>query len=160
MSFVGKKSPNGSQEALADLHAFEAGWTRAMPVYWREKMMQLGVYDTGRLYNSVEGSIDASHRTIVHRFVEYGIYVEAGVGNGYRHGNSGKDDANGLWFMRGDNWRMPERRKKAPWFSKKYYASFMRLCEAEQYYYGDAYVGMVSDVLTNMALGQGIARNL
>ena len=62
-----------------DLRKYEEGWTREMSAYWRERMLKLGIYDTGALYRSVAGTIKS--QTIEHRFLQYGIYVAAGVGN-------------------------------------------------------------------------------
>ena len=68
------------------------GWSEFMVKMWRERMMQFAppVYDTGALSRSVQGVIHPGPVTsIEHRFLEYGIYVARGVGNGYRHNNGG-----------------------------------------------------------------------
>ena len=79
--------------------------------------------------------------TIEHHFLEYGIYVARGVGNGYRHGNGGD-----LFFLK--DWKTnPHHRQKRDWFAKKYMYSLHRLNEFEQAFYGTAYNGMVSSFL-------------
>ena len=84
-----------------DIREWERGWTDMMVKIWQENMLRLKIFDTGRLYNRMTGTVtDASGLvTICHQFLLYGIYVARGVGNGYRRGNSGKDDDNGLKFL-------------------------------------------------------------
>ena len=84
-----------------DREQYEQRWTDFMVKFWQEKMMKFSppVYDTGALYHSLIGVLHpGTPTTIEHHFLEYGIYVAAGTGNGYRRGNSGKDDDNGLQF--------------------------------------------------------------
>jgi len=83
--------------------------------------------------------------------LEYGIYVAAGTGNGYRRGNSGKDDENGLQFLRGKKWNKGKgHRQRRDWFMKKYLYSIHRLNDFEAQFYGDAYQGLISDALAAM----------
>lgn len=68
------------------------GWSDFMIKMWRERMMQFAppVYRTGALASSVQGIVHPGPvTTIEHHFLEYGIYVARGVGNGYRRGNGG-----------------------------------------------------------------------
>ena len=67
---------------------------------WREKIIQLNITDSGALRESLEEVITTGKvTTIEHRFLQYGLYVAAGVGNGFKHGNGGN-----LLFM-GDKFR-------------------------------------------------------
>lgn len=120
------------------------GWSEFMVKMWRERMMQFAppVYDTGALSRSVQGVIHPGPVTsIEHRFLEYGIYVARGVGNGYRHNNGGD-----LAFLK--DWKSnPRHRQKRDWFSKKYMYSLHRLNEFEAAYYGTTYNGLVSSFL-------------
>ena len=100
---------NGLRGSLTeqDREQYEQRWTDFMVKFWQEKMMKFSppVYDTGALYQSLAGVLHpGTPTTIEHHFLEYGIYVAAGTGNGYRRGNSGKDDENGLQFLRGKKW--------------------------------------------------------
>ncbi len=128
------------------------GWADNMIRFWQEKMMQFSspVYDTGELFASLATTLTTgANATIEHRFLEYGLYVAAGTGNGYRRGNSGKDDENGLQFMRGKKWNKGKGHRKArDWFSRKYLYSIHRLNDFEARYYGEAYQGLVSDALS------------
>lgn len=135
-----------------DIRDWERGWTSMMVKIWKENMLRLRIFDTGRLYNHVEGhATDVEGMvTISHQFMLYGIYVARGVGNGYRRGNSGKDDENGLQFL-GKDYRkarkMGKARKKRDWFSKKYFRSIRVLSEVERDLYGEAYMGTLSNVV-------------
>lgn len=114
---------------------------------WQEKMLQFAppVYDTGALSRSVQGVVHPGPvTTIEHRFLEYGIYVARGVGNGYNRGNGGD-----LKFLK--DWKTnPHHRQKRDWFSKKYMYSLHRLNEFEAAYYGQTYQGLVSSFLWQM----------
>lgn len=126
------------------------GWSEFMVKMWRERMMQFAppVYDTGALSRSVQGVIHPGPVTsIEHRFLEYGIYVARGVGNGYRHNNGGD-----LAFLK--DWKSnPHHRQKRDWFSKKYMYSLHRLNEFEAAYYGITYNGLVSSFLRQLFTG-------
>lgn len=91
------------------------GWSDFMVKMWQEKMLQFAppVYDTGALSRSVQGVVHPGPvTTIEHRFLEYGIYVARGVGNGYNRGNGGD-----LKFLK--DWKTnPHHRQKRDWFSK------------------------------------------
>lgn len=126
------------------------GWSEFMVKMWRERMMQFAppVYDTGALSRSVQGVIHPGPVTsIEHRFLEYGIYLARGVGNGYRHNNGGD-----LAFLK--DWKSnPHHRQKRDWFSKKYMYSLHRLNEFEAAYYGTTYNGLVSSFLRQLFTG-------
>lgn len=186
MSFVKRQIENrkysgthgrygNTHDLLLELHAYEEGWTKAMPIYWREKLLSLGVYDTGKLYRSLTGSINVNHTEIMHKFLEYGIYVEAGTGKEFTKGSEGRN-AQGQLKILDDSYReehgLNKRRKvkgkwvgghpreKKPWFALKYYSSVMRLSEFEANYYGEAYNGLLSTALQDIFGNTGIVRNL
>lgn len=120
------------------------GWSDFMVKMWQEKMLLFAppVYDTGALSRSVQGVVHPGPvTTIEHRFLEYGIYVARGVGNGYSRGNGGD-----LKFLK-DRKTNPHHRQKRDWFSKKYMYSLHRLNEFEAAYYGQTYQGLVSSFL-------------
>lgn len=94
-----------------DLEQYERAWADNMVKFWQEKMMAFSppVYDTGMLHDSLSALMHPGPvTTITHHFLEYGLYVAAGTGNGYRRGNSGKDDDEGLQFMHGGKWKKAE----------------------------------------------------
>lgn len=145
-------SQNGLKPNMTDAEhqKWLEGWSEFMVKMWRERMMQFAppVYDTGALSRSVQGVIHPGPVTsIEHRFLEYGIYVARGVGNGYRHNNGGD-----LAFL--EDWKSnPHHRQKRDWFSKKYMYSLHRLNEFEAAYYGTTYNGLVSSFLRQLFTG-------
>jgi hypothetical protein len=142
-----------------ELIKFEKGWCDFMVDIWHDRQMQLRIKDTGNLISSVQGEIQSgATRIITHKFLEYGIYVAAGVGNGYRHGNSGKDDENGLQFLKKD--KKGKHRKRRDWFNRKYFYSMKRLNEKEAEFYGEAYQGMLSTALDELFSSDSRLRSL
>lgn len=145
-------SQNGLKPNMTDAEhqKWLEGWSEFMVKMWSERMMQFAppVYDTGALSRSVQGVIHPGPVTsIEHRFLEYGIYVARGVGNGYRHNNGGD-----LAFLK--DWKSnPHHRQKRDWFSKKYMYSLHRLNEFEAAYYGTTYNGLVSSFLRQLFTG-------
>lgn len=131
------------------IERYEEGWTREMMTYWRERMLRLGVYDTGALYRSLAGSrMGGTPTTIEHKFLYYGIYVAAGTGRGYTKGNGGD-----LAFLK--DWKTSTKhRKRRDWIWKKYFSSVMRLSETEAAFYGEAYSGLMAEALTDMIGGR------
>lgn len=148
------KSGQTGRKTKQDLNQYEQHWTEFMVKFWQEKMMQFSppVYDTGTLHDTITGMLHPGNpTTIEHHFREYGLYVAAGTGNGYRRGNSGRDDENGLQFLRGKKWNKGAgHRKRRDWFSRKYLYSIHRLNDFEASYYGEMYQGLLSDALDAM----------
>lgn len=99
-------------------------WTAMMTTIWRERIVRLGAVSTGHLFDSVvQHSISVSAQTISisFDFLEYGIYVDAGTGKGYKRNNGGS-----LHFL--DNRYRAERRlgkprERRPWYSTSWYIS-------------------------------------
>ena len=82
------------------IEQYERGWSRMMIDIWREKIIQLNITDSGALRESLEEVIKTGRTTTIeHTFLWYGLYVAAGVGHGFKHGNGGN-----LLFM-GDKYR-------------------------------------------------------
>lgn len=72
----------------ADIDAYNRGWARFLVDILQEQIDKLSVSDTGSLKQSVEYAMDGTD-TIEHKFLMYGLYVSAGVGKGFKHGNGG-----------------------------------------------------------------------
>ena len=82
------------------IEQYERGWSRMMIDIWREKIIQLNITDSGALQGSLQELVSTGHvTTIEHKFLQYGLFVAAGVGKGFAHGNGGD-----LLFM-GDKYR-------------------------------------------------------
>lgn len=113
------------------------GWTKFMIEIWKEKINQVGARDTDALFHSVdnfkmEGNKDSFE--ITHSFLDYGLFVDRGVGKEFKKGNGGD-----LGFY--------PTREARKWFSIKYYASFMNLKEYLEKAYADNFVMMMKETL-------------
>lgn len=83
-----------------EIEQYERGWSRMMVDIWREKIQQLNITDSGALQGSLQELVSTGRvTTIEHKFLQYGLFVAAGVGKGFEHGNLGD-----LLFM-GDRYR-------------------------------------------------------
>ncbi len=154
-----------------DLRDWERAWTEMMVTIWQEKIRRLGIIDTMSLHNSLEHRISNSGGAvqIAHEFLMYGIYVAKGVGRGYRRGNSGLDDDDGLQFL-GKSYRKAHGRNKKrlrskkiegkmtsgkprqrrDWFTPRYLDSIDLLTQIETRMYGEGYMGTLSNVVAAM----------
>lgn len=73
-----------------EIELYERGWSRMMLDIWREKIVQLNITDSGGLQGSLQELVTTGQvTTIEHKFMQYGLYVAAGVGKGFAHGNPG-----------------------------------------------------------------------
>lgn len=176
-------------EVIDELLKYEKGWTENMGTYWRERMERLRTIDTGALYASIKGHLEqGSVTTIEHNFLQYGIYVAAGVGpahvwkkwteaqGGEKIMRPNDGDLDFLNKQYRAERELDKPKKVGPawggrvaggvpigrrdWFSAKYYASVMKLNEHEASFYGDAYNGLMASALTEIFKGIGAARNL
>lgn len=144
-----------------DIRAWERGWADMMIKIWKENILRMGIVRTGALKNSLSYNIGnaTGQITIAHQFLLYGIFVARGTGNGYRRGNSGKDDENGLQFL-GKSYRKAHKlgkpRQKREWWLPRYLSSVNVLTEVERSLYGEAYMGTLSDVVKAMFGGSSI----
>lgn len=136
-----------------DLQNYVKAWYAKMAEIWCDRIDLLGIKDTGALAISVRN--DAFNFTgdswlLSFRYLEYGIYVDLGVGNGYKHDNGGD-----LAFL-SDAYRYEhkkgKKRKKRPWFNKSWYISQLILKEKLAEIIGDEFSGMF-DNLTNRERG-------
>ena len=83
-----------------EMQEYERGWSKMMVDIWREKIQQLNIDDSGALRDSMQELVSTGQvTTIEHKFLQYGLFVAAGVGKGFAHGNGGD-----LLFM-GDKYR-------------------------------------------------------
>ena len=72
------------------IEQYERGWSRMMIDIWREKIIQLNITDSGALQGSLQELVTTGQvTTIEHKFLQYGLFVAAGVGKGFAHGKGG-----------------------------------------------------------------------
>jgi len=136
-----------NNEADIQRARYITAWNSTMVDIWRDRIATLGAVDTGRLYNSVVNQpIQADGRffeaTLSFNFMEYGIYVDRGVGREFARGNAGDVD---VVQRKGGGKRWRGQREVRPWFSRAYYASFKKLQEFLAENMQAEFAGMVSD---------------
>lgn len=127
------------KQALQEREKYINAFNNTMVEIWKEQIILLGVIDTGQLLQSPVGiRCDKDDRittiTLSQSFLEYGLWQNYGTGRETPRGNPG------------DIGRAKVRQKR-PWFSRKFYASFMNLKEFMADSLGREFLGMVSDAL-------------
>ncbi len=135
------------QQVIDTREKYVKAWNDCMVDFWRERIDLLGVRDTDRLRDkglfalniqtAPDGRFLSLHFT--HRFLEYGLWQDLGVGRDTPHGNSGISE---------------KKRERRPWYSTKYSYSVKRLrdflCESM----GDEFKAMVASALSPYELKQ------
>lgn len=127
------------EQALREREKYINAFNDTMVKIWKEQIILLGVIDTGQLLESPIGiRCDKNDKitaiTLSQSFLEYGLWQNYGTGRETPRGNSGDIGH-------------AKVRKVRPWFSRKFYASFMNLKEFMTDSIGREFVGMVSDAL-------------
>lgn len=133
---------NTSRGQTAQLAPYISAWRNKMVEIWRDRLDLLGVHDTGALRKSVqEGtfSVGDARADMAFHFLEYGIYVDLGVGNGYRHDNGGDLEFLGKAYRY--EHRLGKARERKPWFNKSWYISVEVLKEHLSAILGGQFLG-------------------
>ena len=118
---------------------FVKAFNDTMLKIWKEQMTLLGVIDTGRLLASPKSlPLRADGRFLElglsQSFLEYGLWQNFGTGKEIPRGNHGDIGRE-------------RKRKKKPWFSRKYYASVMNLRDFLAENSAKEFVGVVAQAL-------------
>lgn len=126
-------------KALKERDKYISAFNDTMVKIWQEQITLLGVIDTGQLLESPVGIRCDKDEKIVNislglEFLEYGLWQNYGTGREVPRGNSG------------DIGREKVRQKR-PWFSKKFFASYMNMKEFMADSLGREFLGMISDAL-------------
>lgn len=140
---------NGNDELDDKLEKFEAAWSDMMIDIWQEKINKLRAQDTHSLETDMSGSITHSSGIthMIHKFLEYGLYVDAGTGNGYKRDNGGNLRILDPEYREKHHLKNKPRVKK-PWFSKAYYRSVMVMREKMATIYGEEAAVMLAKIIT------------
>ena len=129
---------------------------------WSDRIALLKVWDTGYLKSSLGSAtpiFDQASMQFTFEFVQYGIYAEAGVGNGYLKGeaNGGDleilDPAYRYWHgldkprKAGKNGKMTSGhpRKRKIWYSRSWYISQKVLSDKLLTFMGDSFEHLFDD---------------
>ena len=143
---MAKKNTNRPAATDEDRKKYQEAWAEMMVTIWREKIERLHVIDTYSLHQQIKDNVVTSSdsiSTIQHKFLEYGIYQDLGVGNGYSKDNDGNLEILDPVYRAEHN--MGEPRKPRVWFSRSYFASVMVLKEQMAYMYGEEFCGLLVD---------------
>ena len=124
------------RNAQAEREKYVLAFNNTMLKIWREQITLLDVIDTGRLLRSPKSvAVRADGRfieaTLSQGFLEYGLWQDFGTGKEILRGN------------KGDIGREKKRIAKK-WFSRKYYASVMNICDFMADSIGQEFVGLVA----------------
>ena len=120
------------QQALQERQKFVTAFNDTMLKIWQEQITLLGVIDTGALLASPKAlPLRADGRFgLSQSFLEYGLWQDYGTGRETPRGNSG-------------DLGRAKRRQRRRWFSRKYYASVMRLKEFYEENIGREFCGIL-----------------
>lgn len=132
------------QAALRVREKFVTAFNETMLKIWKEQMTLLDVIDTGALLASPKSlPLRADGRFmelgLSQSFLEYGLWQNFGTGKEIPRGNNGDIGRE-------------RKRKKKPWFSRKYYASVMNLRDFLADNMAKEFVGVVAQSLDDKYL--------
>ena len=132
------------QAALREREKFVTAFNETMLKIWKEQMTLLDVIDTGALLASPKSlPLRADGRFmelgLSQSFLEYGLWQNFGTGKEIPRGNNGDIGRE-------------RKRKKKPWFSRKYYASVMNLRDFLADNTAKEFVGVVAQSLDDKYL--------
>ena len=135
-----------SQERFAQ---YVSGWHRMMSKIWLDRLQLMGVYHRGMLQESVRSMTHSTLRLsegyqmrATYSFLTYGMYVDAGVGKGYRHGNGG--DLHFLDKVHRAKHNLGKARERRPWMSVSWRISRRVLVSQLSQQLGKEFVGLFS----------------
>ena len=128
------------ERAQQEREKFVTAFNDTMLRIWQEQITLLGVIDTGALLASPKAlPVRADGRFfevgLSQSFLEYGLWQDYGTGRETPRGNPG-------------DLGRAKKRKRRRWFSRKYYASVMRLKEFLEENIGETFAGIVSTALS------------
>ena len=126
------------QPGQIDMYETISAWADITLKIWRDKIVQLQVYETGELMASLKNELARAAGKSVEKvefaFNLYGVFVDMGVGKEIFKGNSGD-----LGFT-------PVRKRKE-WYSKVFYREVMKLKDILIKKYSDAAAQQVTNNL-------------
>ena len=84
MAIRQREARRGHHFSEKEMQEYERGWSKMMVDIWREKIQQLNITDSGALRDSMQELVTTGQvTTIEHKFLQYGLFVAAGVGKGF-----------------------------------------------------------------------------
>lgn len=160
---------NGNDQTQQEREKFVLAFNDTMLKIWKEQMTLLGVIDTGRLLRSPKSlPVRADGRFIElglsQTFLEYGLWQNFGTGKEFsrKREQSGACSSYAECSRKSCEAKIPRgnhgdigrerRRKKKPWFSRKYYASVMNLRDFLSDNIAHEFVGVIAQALDDKFL--------
>lgn len=134
-------------EQQPSVREYSREWYRMMTEIWKDRISMMGAMDTGALRQSVSGTgfnVGESGGLMGFSFLLYGIYVDAGTGNGYKRGNPGDLEFLGKAYRR--QHKLGKPRQKRPWFTVSWNISLRVLAEATADRVGDKFIGLFDEL--------------
>lgn len=135
---------DAEQRAFSEREKFVTAFNETMLKIWKEQMTLLDVIDTGALLASPKALLLRADGRFLElglsqSFLEYGLWQNFGTGKEIPRGNNGDIGRE-------------RKRKKKPWFSRKYYASVMNLRDFLADNMAKEFVGVVAQSLDDKYL--------
>lgn len=135
---------DAEQRAFSEREKFVTAFNETMLKIWKEQMTLLDVIDTGALLASPKALLLRADGRFLElglsqSFLEYGLWQNFGTGKEIPRGNNGDIGRE-------------RKRKKNPWFSRKYYASVMNLRDFLADNMAKEFVGVVAQSLDDKYL--------
>lgn len=135
---------DAEQRAFSEREKFVTAFNETMLKIWKEQITLLDVIDTGALLASPKSlplRVDGRFMELglSQSFLEYGLWQNFGTGKEIPRGNNGDIGRE-------------RKRKKKPWFSRKYYASVMNLRDFLADNMAKEFVGVVAQSLDDKYL--------
>lgn len=134
-------------DTTAGLKQYTRAWQQKMIEIWRDRLDLLQVRHTGALYNSLRpagNTFDGQQGDITFQFLQYGLYVDLGTGNGYRRGNNGNLQFLGKEYRQSH--RLGRKRQKKPWFSPSWAISIRVLADKIQQTADARFIAMLDNL--------------
>lgn len=135
---------NDGRYTALPVEKFQEEWVKKMVEIWTDRLIMLGAFTKeAHLLRSVglDGArLSEEESQITFSFLQYGIYVDAGTGRGYKRGNGGD-----LYFLAKDyrkKHKLGEPRKRRPWFSKSWNISLRVMANYMTQKLGEEYTGL------------------
>lgn len=127
------------QQAIEARRKYVCAFNATMVQMWKEQITLLGVIDTGALLHSTVGiatSFDGriTQVTLSQGFAQHGLWQEYGTGRETPRGNTGDIGHDKV-------------RKARPWFSRKYFSSFMNIRDFMADSLGQEFLGAITDAI-------------
>lgn len=147
---MGRRLREGEIDLTRVAGAYTKEWYDMMVRIWTDRIGMMGILHTGELRRSVGGAglnINGLEITAAYRFLQYGLYVDAGTGNGYTHAakTGRRNDLGQLEFLDEDyrkEHNMGKARESRPWYSKSWHISKLVLRDKLSDLMGEAFIGL------------------